>query len=441
MVTLLTTPLQNVRERVQQDMADAEYKQRQAAERLARELAKVLQEVATIFDGARLEALRREDPKVPMYWTPDDWRIFFAETPLPGIGSWGSITHPRVAELERVIAELRTRLKINEANLVRPDISGTDTPILQAPFRPVGQPTKYVTRQEATKQSLPAPLPAPLPVAFDVPAEMTPPIGGLLARARELWSALPTTCPAAFQKSLSGGGRTGKYLKQAYQRYWLTLYLIGSCRLNAKLELEDLMMLVGGLSSRAGSLARLIEDMFQGGILEGQTVQINPPSTSLRLLKLSPDGARLFKTLFDREPEETDWERLVRLHEGNRFPEHTLAVLIFALHARKRGWATQILPPVEDTKAVPDLIVLRSNQKLYVEVELGQKESPTKWRNQADLNSGKVAVCAATPKTRQRLAGDCRLDKLPGLATDLETLVKPRLQTITEETPLWLEEW
>ena len=101
MVTLLTTPLQNVRERDQQDMADAEHKQRQAAEKMARELAKVLQEVATIFDGARLEALRREDPKVPMYWTPDDWRIFFAETPLPGIGSWGSITDPRVAELEQ----------------------------------------------------------------------------------------------------------------------------------------------------------------------------------------------------------------------------------------------------------------------------------------------------------------------------------------------------
>ena len=441
MVTLLTTPLQNVRERVQQDMADAEHKQRQAAERMARELAKVLQEVATIFDGARLEALRREDPKVPMYWTPDDWRIFFAETPLPGIGSWGSITDPRVAELERVIAELRIRLKDTEANLVHPDISGSAIPIVRALVHSVVQPAKYLTRQDAAKQSLPAPLPAPLPVTFDVPAEMTPPLVGLLARARELWSALPTTCPAAFQKSLSGGGRTGKYLKQAYQRYWLTLYLIGSCRINAKLELEDLMMLVGGLSSRAGSLARLIEDMFQGGILEGQTVQINPPSTSLRLLKLSPDGARLFKTLFDREPEETDWERLVRLHEGNRFPEHTLAVLIFALHARKRGWATQILPPVEETRAVPDLAVRRGDQVLYVEVELGQKESPTKWRNQAKLNGSKVALCAATPETRQRLAGDCRLDKLPGVATDLETLVKVKFQTITEETPLWMEEW
>jgi len=27
------------------------------------------------------------------------------------------------------------------------------------------------------------------------------------------------------------------------------------------------------------------------------------------------------------------------------------------------------------------------------------------------------------------------------VATDLETLVKVKFQTITEETPLWLEEW
>jgi len=85
--------------------------------------------------------------------------------------------------------------------------------------------------------------------------------------------------------------------------------------------------------------------------------------------------------------------------------------------------------------------VRRGDQVLYVEVELGQKESPTKWRNQAKLNESKVALCAATPKTRQRLAGDCHLDKLPGVATDLETLVKVKFQTITEETPLWLEEW
>jgi hypothetical protein len=270
---------------------------------------------------------------------------------------------------------------------------------------------------------------------------VTPPLAGLLAMARQLWSGLPTTCPAAFQKVLPGGGRTSEDLKKAYQRYWLTLYLIGGCRLNAKLEIEDLLAMVSGMSSRAGSLGRIIEDLLQAGILAGQTTQINSPKSSLRLLRLAPDGARLFKILFDRDTEETDWERLVRLHEGDRFPEHTLAVLIFALHARKRGWATQILPSVEGTKAIPDLAVKHGDQTLYVEVELGQKESPAKWRNQAKLNGGKAALCAATPDTRQRLTGDCRLDNLSGMATDLETLVKVKFQTITEETPLWLEEW
>jgi hypothetical protein len=437
-ITLVTTPfpLQNARDRVQQDLGDAECKQRQAAEILARELAKVLQEVATLFDGGRLEALRREDPKVPLYWTPNDWRIFFSGTPLPSKDSWGGAGNPRVAELERSIVELKARLADTEALLVRPGTSGTDAQIVQTPIRPVVQPSKRWTRQDA-KQSLPA----PLPVTLDLPAGMTPPVAGLLSQVRELWSALPTTCPAAFQKALPGGGRTGEDLKKAYQRYWLTLYLIGGCRLNAKFEIEDLLAMVSGMTSRAGSLGRIIDDLLSASILIGETVQINSPKSSLRLLRLSPDGERLFKILFDRDPEETDWERLVRLHEGDRFPEHTLAVLIFVLHARKRGYATQVLPPVEETKAVPDLRVLRGEEKCYVEVELGQKESPTKWRNTAKLNGGKVALCAATPITRQRLVGDCRLDKLPGMATDLETLIKVKHSTITDQNPLWVESW
>jgi hypothetical protein len=436
-----SSSLQSARERAHQDLAESERSQRQAAERMARELAKVLQEVATIFDGARLEALRRADPKVPIYWTPDDWRIFFAETPLPEVSSWGGATSPRVAELERNLAELKARLAETEA-LVRPAAPTSDAPIIQTPVRDPrpAQSSKRWTRQDAAnaaKQSLPA----HLPVSFDMPEDVTPLLGGLLARVREIWSALPTTCPASFQKHLAGGGRSGEDLKKAYQRYWLTVYLIGACHLNAKLEIEDLLAMISGMASRAGSLGRIFEDLLQAGILDGQTLQIASPKSSLRLLKLSSDGEHLFKILFDRDPQETDWGRLIRLHEGDRFPEHTLAVLIFALHARKRGWATRILPPVEGTKAVPDLALIRGDQTIYVEVELGQKESPSKWRNQAKLNGGKVALCAATPDTRKRLVGDCMLAKLSGMATDLETLVKVKHSTIREETPLWLEEW
>ena len=45
------------------------------------------------------------------------------------------------------------------------------------------------------------------------------------------------------------------------------------------------------------------------------------------------------------------------------------------------------------------------------------------------------------PVTRQRLVGDCRLDKLPGMATDLETLIKVKHSTITDQNPLWVESW
>ena len=443
MMTLLTKPyLPDAHDRVQRDLNASERDQREVAERLARELARLLQELAITFDGTRLEALRREDPKVPQYWTPEDWRKFFAKVSPPAAqNGWGQADSQRVSELERIIAELRTRLGETEQLLAQAMSHATAL----APVLPANQPTKRPltprSGTETIKASSVSAKPAPTPAPFDVPAEMTPPLGSLLAQAREVWNRIPVNCPTAFQTVLSGKGRTGEDLKKAFQRYWLILYLIGACRLNATLEMEDLLAMTSGLSSRAGSLGRIIEDMLDGSILAGEVLRIGAPKTSLRLVKLSADGVRLFKILFDREPQESGWERLVQGHEGERFPEHTLAVTIFAMHARKRGWATQILPLVEGTKAVPDLLVLQGNEKWYVEVELGQKESPTKWRNLAKLNSGKVALCAATPATRQRLSGDCKLAKLPGLATDLETLVQVKYSAITDQTPLWAESW
>lgn len=427
MVTLVTaTSLEPAHQRAQRDLVAAERQQRQAAENLARELARVLQEIATLQDGNRLEAMRREDPKVPQYWTAADWRKFFAKIPAPVKDGWTAKESLRIAELERTIAELRSRLAETETLLQ----VHTAVPVPAEPAQ-----SRAYARQDAEATA------APASVLFDGPAESTPPLSGLLARARQVWGSLPAACPASFHKTLSGGGRTGGDLKKAYQRYWLTLYLVGACRINARFEIEDLLAQVAGMSSRAGSLGRIVEDLQQAGLLIGEILRIGAPKTSLRLVRLAPDGVRLFKILFDRDPLETDWERMIRLHEGDRFPEHTLAVLIFALHARKRGWATQILPPVEGTKAVPDLLVERGDERLYVEVELGRKESPAKWRNQAKLNNGRVALCAATSETRQRLVGDCRLDKLAGLAADLDTLVKVKHSTITEQDPLWIETW
>ena len=188
-------------------------------------------------------------------------------------------------------------------------------------------------------------------------------------------------------------------------------------------------------------MRRVIVDLEQANILVPEIIKLKTPRTALKLYRLSSEGEKLYQALFQSRPYENDWSRLIRLHEGARFPEHTLAVIAFTMHARKRGWATQILPEVAGSKSVPDVWVMRGDEKLYVEVELDEKERVAKWRNQSALNEGRVALCATTQKLRARLVGDCKLDKLAGLATDLETLINGKFKEINAASPLWQMNW
>jgi hypothetical protein len=188
-------------------------------------------------------------------------------------------------------------------------------------------------------------------------------------------------------------------------------------------------------------MRRVLEDMEEAHVILTEIITLKSPRTSLKLYRLSAEGEKLYEILFQTKAFENDWARLIRLHEGVRFPEHTMAVIAFAMHARKRGWATQVLPEVTGTKSVPDVWIMRGEEKLYVEVELGEKERVSKWRNQSLLNGGYVALCAANSKTRARLVGDCKLDKLAGMATDLETLVRNKFKELNSASPFWLEDW
>ena len=248
--------------------------------------------------------------------------------------------------------------------------------------------------------------------------------------------------PAAWQQRLSGKGRTGRDLSLAYERYWSTLWLIGRWGIVSKLEIETLIGLSNGLSTRAGSLVRASKDMVEANLLLEKSMRLSKsPSSALKIYQLSDDGKALFKLLFEKTAIQDELSIMNEKHEGERFPDHTLAVLIFALHARRRGWATQLMPSVEG-KAAPDLVILRGDERLYVEVERGQKEKPSKWTGIASLNEGTVALCAMTEKYRQRLVGDCKLLKInAGFATDLKSLVTVRYDDIGAETPLWMKKW
>ncbi len=402
------------------DMLDAERRLRAVSEAAARELSQTLVDVAVRVDGERLEKLRRADPAVPGKWAPVDWKTFFAAIP-PRSGGWASLTKiiqrdtTEENRLRKQVAELQEKIEHLTAQVSRSEQIVRD---------PVG-----VSANNTTDASPAVPLISSEKTDFTLCAE------DLVADVTSRLPDFPKEWPSsAVRRALDTG--------IAMQRYWVVLYLIGRWGICSQFEMDDLLGHAVEISPGSGSLRRPQANLVKANFAEEKKIELGNPKTSLLLIRLTPDGAGLFKTLFGMNPVETDWSRLERLHEGERFPEHTLAVLIFAMHTRKRGWQTHILPPVEGTNAVPDIAIRKGDTTWHVEVELSRKENPAKWQNIAALNQEKkVALCAATVEGRKRLTGDCVLAKLPGIATDLATLIKPKYKTITAEVPLWAEAW
>jgi len=406
------------------DLLQAERDLRQKSEDAIRAMRQVLVETANRFDGTRLEALRRDNPSVPANWGALDWKKFFDEVPVPSQG-WvnKTVAAPDTQtqrKLQKQITDLQAALELERAKVVVVESTPAETLIPAV----------------SADQILPA-----ADAIESIPPNATPALTVMVADAKRMLTTFPQKIPAAFSAVLSGGERTGGDLARVYQRYWLILYLMGRWRLAASMELEATLAGTVGVSAGSSSMRRVLEDMEKAHVLVTEVVNLKSPRTSLRLYRLSAEGEKLYEILFQTKAFENDWARLIRLHEGARFPEHTMAVIAFAMHARKRGWATQVLPEVKGTKSVPDVWIMRGNEKLYVEVELGDKERVSKWRNQSLLNGGQVALCAATPKTRARLVGDCKLDKLAGMATDLETLVRNKFKELNSASPFWLEDW
>jgi hypothetical protein len=416
------------------DLLQAERSLRQKSEETIRAMREALKDAATRFDGERLESLRRGDPSTLDSWSAADWRAFFNAIPARSQG-WGNLAvvdeqaqrklQKRIDDLQTALEQERARAAAVQSVSVESAAPAESTaPKAVAPVASVEQP------------NLPA-----ADTIESLPPNMTPATSVMIADAARMKANTPQKFPAAFTAVLNGGERTGGDLARIFQRYWLVFYLVGRWRLSASMELETVLGGAVNVSPGSSSLRRVLEDMEKAHVLVTEIINLKSPRTALKLYRFSAEGERLYQILFQARAYENDWARLIRVHEGARFPEHTMAVIAFAMHARKRGWATQIMPEVKGSKAAPDVLILRGRQRLYVEVELGDKERISKWRNQSALNNGQVALCAATPKTRARLIDDCRLSNLAGMATDLETLVRNKFKEIDAASPLWAETW
>ncbi len=391
-----------------EDLLAAERRWRQAAEQRAKALTEVLTRLAYDLGlGEALEQARRANPRALETWGAVEWAALFRQAMQQSQG-WNGNGHKadleaalqardsEIAQLRQQLAQLQARLHTLE------DARQT---------------------QERTKRKTKAFAPEPEVLGLDLMAQALNEVDWQTLRIPEMYRPLAKT----------GGVR--------WQRGLMMLFLINRFGINSRMELALALAQAHGKPVKTGRawVRKAGAYLTQNGLLIAETLRLSSPPTSLSVYRLSNEGRDLAQRL-GWDPVESEWERLRRLHEGDRYPAHTMAVLTAALHARLRGWKVAVMPE-KSTNTPTDMLISRKGERWFVEVELSEKDNPAKWRNNAQENNDQVALVAATAERRRTLVNDCKRLGLSGKATDLETLIAVPLDEITPDTPFWAEEW
>ena len=182
---------------------------------------------------------------------------------------------------------------------------------------------------------------------------------------------------------------------------------------------------------------RLVQDYLpRSDLATSEVVRVFGRRHWLGLIRLTERGQD-FARAQGVEPVENDWERVIRLHQGEAQATHAGLLLAFDLRARRRGWTTQVLPevspPIEGF--APDVWIERDSARLYVEVEgKYHHANAAKWQA-ARRAQGFAAIVARTPQARATLVEDCRASGVAGIATDFHRLY------YQPTAALWAEAW
>ena len=390
----------NLMQRLEAGLLEAERELRELAERRLREYGDLCRWLAHELGlGERLEALRTQRPDIPASWGPEEWRRFFREGLAEKQRGW------------RIERRIENRIETPGATTVLTATSAAAPPT--SPAQGVeGRAKAHGDGAHGDRPLSPALRPQGRPCAT--------------SRVERL-KRLDVQIPSRLKRFFS---RPPKKRKRELQ----VLFLLAQ-GYTVRLEVDLALARAGGIKPRSGSVRRVIQSLAERDLIEEEVWSLGRPQMSLALLRLTDTGRALVREL-GWQAQENEWERLMRLHEGARYQAHAVAVLIFAFHARLRGWEAAVLPEVEGPTP-PDVWVGRGEEGYFVEVELSDKEHETKWRNNAALNRGTVAVVAATPERLRLLAGDIRKQGFQVVGTDLATLVATPYTEVREGDPLW----
>lgn len=410
----------DLRTRSLSELLDAERVFRQQAEVHVRALNAILTDLAYRYGGDRLEQRCKQDSSAPSSWTPDQWRNFFQALTLdPDSSSWDDHACPKDgngnghhAELEKLEEEIK-RLK---AELVE-------------------------ARQQLAVEKRPSSGAKELSQVLATPPLNTETLGLGYAHLSQA-EFTPQKIPANFASRIKSESSTDRDSDFTVRRAQKILWVIAGTGISALIEINRIVGKWENISAEAGSIKRVVANLAKNNLIILKTLGINLSTAPTRLVvaRLSEDGKTLCK-LLGYPIVESDWERINRLHEGEKQEGHTLAVLLFTAHARMRGWKAKVLPEITESPARPDVFIENDQERWYVEVETGTRvqENNAKWLNLAQLQDGKISLCARTPEERKVLVSDCLRWK--GVATDLESLVLHKMKEITPGAPLWMETW
>lgn len=156
----------------------------------------------------------------------------------------------------------------------------------------------------------------------------------------------------------------------------------------------------------------------------------------IRVIALTDYGKSLARAL-GVEPVESDWEKIIRLHQGEVQRRHAALVLLAAYQARLRGWKAEVMPfdPQETPWFQPDLkLTDPEGWFYYCEVETRSRVKPHKWARMREVN-----LIVPSPIVREHMTRRLREAGIPGRAADILTLAQEA--KAGDLSRFWLERW
>jgi len=230
-------------------------------------------------------------------------------------------------------------------------------------------------------------------------------------------------------------------LKRVYRAdYWdricTALVYMAYTGISTAQDLKHLLAIRYKINPQSHSLSRLVyQSLPEGGMVNKLSFPLGKRS-KLTVLTLTDYGKKIAESL-GFPPVESDYERILRLHDGMNQPKHTAQILFTAYQARLRGLQVSVMPFELDDRQPwfrPDLIIRDQHKGYAVEVESHYRNKPEKWLNKREAN-----VVLPHPITRRAVVSRLKALHVPGRATDLKTLAQNARRG--DLRYFWLERW